>query len=344
MSCSDPKASRWFAFAGISAIGVVCAVSGCLVALPATAGEPTATSPSATTLVAMPSRVELFGREARHRIVLQRTRNGAPAEQLDPGNARWTSRDASIAVVDGGSVVPRGNGRTVLTATIGAASVDIPVSVSGWSRDRHWSFRNDVQPVLTKAGCNSGACHGALAGKGGFKLSLRGYDTPRDYHTITRQAKGRRVELADPARSLILLKATAKIPHKGGLRFDESSAEYRILAGWLVDGAPPPRGDDPTIERIDIAPGRSIQKLGAQFQVVVVAHFSDGRSVDVTPWCKFSSTNETVGTVDASGRVTIVGQGEGAVMAWYQSKIAVAGVTVPFARTMPDSDFSRPNA
>src|SRR6201986_692423 len=81
------------------------------------------------------------------------------------------------------------------------------------------SFRNQVQPILARFGCSAGACHGAAAGQGGFKLSLRGYDDEGDYLTVTKSAQGRRVNLDDPARSLILLKATRLIPHKGGERF-----------------------------------------------------------------------------------------------------------------------------
>src|SRR5438552_4083211 len=93
------------------------------------------------------------------------------------------------------------------------------------------SFRNDVQPVLTRIGCNSGACHGAAAGKNGFKLSLRGYDPEADYYTLTRQALGRRTELLEPARSLILLKPTMSVAHGGGQRFKVGSPEYQVIAG-----------------------------------------------------------------------------------------------------------------
>src|SRR5438067_8087770 len=110
------------------------------------------------------------------------------------------------------------------------------------------SFRNNVQPVLAKSGCNAGACHGAAAGQNGFKLSLRGYDDEGDYTTLTRQALGRRVNTTDPGRSLILLKATAAIPHKGGKRFEVDSAEYKILADWIAAGAPGPSASDPRIE------------------------------------------------------------------------------------------------
>ena len=99
------------------------------------------------------------------------------------------------------------------------------------------SFRKDVMPVLTKAGCNQGACHGALAGKNGFKLTLRGYDPEVDYDTLTRQAVGRRISLADPAQSLILLKATMQVAHGGGRRFKTDSVEYKILYDWIAAGS-----------------------------------------------------------------------------------------------------------
>src|ERR1041385_4646665 len=103
------------------------------------------------------------------------------------------------------------------------------------------TFRNHVQPVLAKFGCSSGACHGAAAGQNGFKLSLRGYDDEGDYLALTRQALGRRIIPADPGRSLLLLKPTTPLPHKGGKRFEVDSLEYRVLAGWIAAGAPGPK-------------------------------------------------------------------------------------------------------
>src|SRR4051812_17490737 len=88
------------------------------------------------------------------------------------------------------------------------------------------SFRNEIQPLLVRQGCSVGACHGAASGQGGFKLSLRGYDDEGDHLSITRSAQGRRINLDDPARSLLLLKATKAIPHKGGERFKADSDEY----------------------------------------------------------------------------------------------------------------------
>ena len=116
------------------------------------------------------------------------------------------------------------------------------------------SFRHDVLPVLAKAGCNTGGCHGAIAGKGGFRLSLFGYDAEKDYFTITREVRGRRIEMSDPARSLLLTKPTTAVPHKGGLRLEPGSEDYRILTAWISAGAPPPRADDPVVARLTVTP------------------------------------------------------------------------------------------
>ena len=126
----------------------------------------------------------------------------------------------------------------MIRAEFDGRSVETQIEIRSAKIDEPWSFRHDVQTVFTKSGCNMGACHGAQAGKKGFKLALRGYDHQMDYNTLTRQSKGRRVSLADPARSLILLKATGAIPHGGGTRFDDDSLEYRIVSEWIADGVP----------------------------------------------------------------------------------------------------------
>src|SRR5205823_6495876 len=129
------------------------------------------------------------------------------------------------------------------------------------------SFRNQVEPMLTKMGCNSGACHGAAAGKGGMKLTLRGFDPEADHATFTRQVGGRRVSLPEPDRSLMLLKPTASVPHGGGQRFPKGSPEYRLLAAWITAGAPAPRPDDPRMLRLELFPAEAALKPGDEQQL-----------------------------------------------------------------------------
>ncbi|MEI6233615.1 MAG: DUF1549 domain-containing protein [Planctomycetota bacterium] len=200
-------------------------------------------------------------------------------------------------------------------------------------------FRNAVQPILSKAGCNSGACHGAAAGKNGFKLSLRGYDDEGDFRAIAKNAFGRRLDAADPGQSLLLTKASGGTPHKGGVRFETNSTEYKILADWIANGAPEPGAADPRIERIELLPAQSRLKIGAEIQLSVRAYFSNGESQDVTRWAKYSASNQAVTIVDDAGKAKVVGNGEGAITAWYLSRIAIANVAAPNEKMIPDDQF-----
>jgi hypothetical protein len=223
-----------------------------------------------------------------------------------------------------------------LTFELGAA-----LAWANASETFQWSFRNHVQPVLAKAGCSSGACHGAAAGQGGFKLSLRGYDDEGDWRTITRGALGRRIVLSDPARSLLLLKPTAAVPHKGGKRFDVDSLEYKILSEWIAAGTPPPKSDDPRITKLEVSPAHATLKPGASQQLIVHARFSDGSIQDVTRWVKYTDANAAVTQVDDQGKVAVMGFGEGAITAWYLSRIAIATVTVPHTNQVAPEVFAR---
>ncbi|MFV1994238.1 MAG: DUF1549 domain-containing protein, partial [Verrucomicrobiales bacterium] len=289
----------------------------------------------------LPGQVNLLGVEASHRLLALRIDGEyAGAEQ----EAQFSSdRPGVVAIGADGIAVAKGDGKATITA-VGADGqrASAVVTVRGFEGGREWSFRNDVMPVISKAGCNTGGCHGALAGKGGFALSLDGYAPGDDYHTITRGARGRRVELAAPARSLLLTKPTAATKHKGGRRLDPNSRDYRILAEWIVAGAAPPRADDPTLERIEMIPARSFLGPGDSQQLVVRAFYSDGREEDVTQWAKFTSADETVATVDSkTGRVRVVGHGEGAVRAWFSSRIVMARVTSPYPNEIPEAVFAK---
>ncbi len=204
-----------------------------------------------------------------------------------------------------------------------------------------WSFRNDIQPIMTKMSCNSGACHGAVAGKGGFRLSLRGFDTFGDYHNIVKQSRGRRVELAAPARSLFLTKPTAAIRHKGGVRFDVGSKEYKIISEWIANGAPPPNKKDVVINRLEVLPKLSLLKPGSNQQIKVRAFYSDKSSRDVTRWTRFTSTNQTVANVNEQGKVSVTGYGEGAVLCQYSSKVIISRVTSPYPNQIKPAVYNK---
>jgi hypothetical protein len=243
--------------------------------------------------------------------------------------AQLASSRPEVAAVEGGVVRAVGDGEAEVTATLDGKRATVKVKVAGTKAAAEPSFRNEVLPLLTRAGCNSGACHGALAGKGGLKLSLRGYDPEADHFVLTRQALGRRIDRQEPARSLFLTKSTAVAPHGGGLRVEVGSPDYRVLAGWVAAGAPGPRDADPHITRLEVFPPAAVLKPKDRMQVLVRAWYSDGRAADVTRWAKFSSSEDLVAGVDADGKVTVAGHGEAAVTVWYSNLVAAARVASP---------------
>jgi hypothetical protein len=288
----------------------------------------------------LPANSKLLGANQRQQLLVESVVDGRFTGDTTKKAKFATNNPAVATVTDAGVVLPAGNGEAMITATIDGASVTATVIVDGMSEDVVHSFRNDVQPVLAKMGCSSGACHGALAGKGGFKLSLRGYDAVADHRAITRDARGRRIEPIDPGRSLLLLKPTMAVPHKGGLRFDVDSPGYEILAQWIAAGAAPPREDDPIIQELEVFPGEVVLQPGDRQRLIVRAKYSDGSVRDVTEWAKFAATNEAVATVDDGGRVQLVGHGGGAVTAWFSSKIANVRITSPYDAEVPSSIFA----
>ncbi|HVJ69622.1 MAG TPA: DUF1553 domain-containing protein [Caulifigura sp.] len=285
-------------------------------------------------LAIFPRKLELRGPVHVGRVVLQGQSAGEVSGQ-HTDNVAWSTSDAAVAEVQNGVVTPRGNGKAVITAERNGQKATTEVVVTDVDKPHAWTFRNDVLPILAKTGCNMGACHGALAGKGGFRLSLRGYDPTADYFTMTQQDRGRRVELADPGRSLILAKPTGALAHKGGVRFEVDSPDYKIISEWIASGAAGPTNEDPEVDHLEILPPKSRQTIGTTQQMLVLAHFTNGEIRDVTPWVKWTSTNDSVARVDDHGLASIMGSGEGAISAWYSQKIAIGNLTVPY----PPGDF-----
>ncbi|MCR9295911.1 MAG: DUF1549 and DUF1553 domain-containing protein [bacterium] len=282
-----------------------------------------------TSFEVLPATINLQGSMAEANVLVQHkvaSILGSPVE-----GAQLRILDESVARIEGHRVLALSDGATQLEVSIPDGSKQqIPLKVSGCSESFPWQFDAHVQAILSRQGCNSGACHGALAGKGGFRLSLRGYDSAADHYTITREDRGRRLEPADPGRSLILAKPAGMIPHKGGLRLPEDSENYRILAEWIASGAPGPRPEDAQLLRIEVLPSALQLKIHDQQPLIVRAHYADGRVEDVTRWAKFSSANEAVAQVDESGDIRVLGPGKGAIVSWFASRIAISSIVVPY--------------
>jgi hypothetical protein len=316
----------------VSVSGFVWAIFVLALATANARGEENA--PKAEAIAVFPNRVELRNREMRQRILVQRIKDGLIGEQIREG-AQWKVEHPEIAKIENGVLIPLKDGETTASVAVDGKTELVAIVVSGQGEPFTWSFRNHVESVLSKAGCNSGACHGARAGQKGFRLTLFGYDLDADYTYLTRQATGRRISPTDPGRSLLLTKPTGMTPHKGGIRFEPDSLEYRVLAEWIASGTPGPSDNDSVITKLEVLPNRSIQKPGLKQQLVVLAHFSDGRIEDATAWAKYTSDNLSVATVGDRGEVQIPNSGEAAIKVWYQNLNALAFVSAPFERDVP---------
>jgi hypothetical protein len=297
-------------------------------------------NPVQARLKVLPGEIDLSGRNAFQRLIVVAEKDGKVTADLT-ATAKFESSNDKVASVDArGTVRPIGDGKATITAIVGSERVTAGVSVRDMKTPSAWSFRNHVIPVLTRASCNSGACHGALAGKGGFKLSLRGFNPQADHFALTRQALGRRVDRQEPAKSLMLLKPTMALDHGGGPRLEVGSPEHKLISEWIAAGAPGPKAEDSRIVRLEVLPSAAVLKPKDSLQLLVRAWYSDHRSEDVTRLAKFASTEDLVAGVSASGKVTVLGHGETAVSVLYSNKVAVARITSPFSNPIEARVFA----
>jgi hypothetical protein len=205
------------------------------------------------------------------------------------------------------------------------------------------SFHNDVVPVLTRFGCNAGGCHGKLSGQNGFRLSLRGYAPELDHTTITREALGRRMNAASPEESLLVRKAANLIPHGGGQRLEPGGQAAKILTDWIAAGAPGPRSDEATLQRIEVSPAGSTLATGETNQLAVTAVYSDGQRRDVTWLTQFASSDSGVLDVAPSGLVKALRNGESVVRASFRDQVEIATVTTPYAEPVDPRSYAERN-
>ncbi|HTU92589.1 MAG TPA: DUF1549 domain-containing protein, partial [Gemmataceae bacterium] len=295
---------------------------------------------SAADLKILPAGVTLTGPHASQRLLVLAEENGQIVGEQTP-QAKLTSSHPAVATVDATGVVrAAGDGEATITAAVDGKQTTVKVTVRKTKAPFTWSFRNHVIPMLTRAGCNSGACHGALAGKGGLKLSLRGYNPESDHFVLTRQALGRRVDRGEPARSLVLMKPTQAVSHGGGQKIEPASADYHVLADWIAAGAPGPRASDVRIQRLEVLPAAAVLKPKDTLQILVRAWYSDDHSEDVTRWVKFNSSEDLVATVNADGKATVAGYGEAAITVWYSNLVAANRIASPLPDALDPKVFT----
>ncbi len=232
---------------------------------------------------------------------------------------------------EAGRVHAVADGQTTMYLNHGDSEVAIPVTVTNAAVTPPISFLNDVQPVLMKAGCNTGSCHGSARGKNGFQLSLFGYDPPNDYTRLTREIRGRRLNTGAPDESLMLLKPLGKVIHEGGTVIEEGTLPYDMLLRWINEGAQNDPPDPPKLTGVEILPKAFVlDGEGAQQRLVVRALYSDGTDRDVTDLSVLSSSDDLVVTIDEEGVGSGKGRGEAYLMARFGSFAVVSQViTLP---------------
>jgi len=252
-----------------------------------------------------------------------------------------------IALVHKGRLTPSASGKGVLSIRFesapgkGAVETQVPVRIELPPTERVLNFTNDIIPILTKAGCNSGGCHGKATGQNGFKMSLLGFEPDHDYDALVNEGRGRRLFPAAPEQSLFLKKAIGQPVHGGGQRIAEDSREYLILRRWIEQGMPMGKPTDPTVDRIEVFPRERVLVGSSEQQLRVVATFTDGRAQDVTRQAEYKSQQPDILKVDPAGSVQILDRtGEGAVMVRYMGLVDVAKISVPFNKNVPASAYA----
>jgi hypothetical protein len=234
----------------------------------------------------------------------------------------------NVKVGPTGQVRPIADGNDALTVALAGQKLVIPVTVTGQKAKHEISFVRDVMPVLSRVGCNAGTCHGAEKGKGGFKLSLRGYDPVLDHRSLTDDLSGRRFNRAAPDTSLMLLKTSGSVPHVGGALIQPGEPYYELLRAWIADGV---KVDfkSPRVKSIKVLTGSPVIGLpGRKQQLAVEATYTDGKVRDVTAEAFLDSSNTEVATVDRAATVTAVRRGEATIMARYEGSYAATVVIV----------------
>ena len=274
------------------------------------------------TITVYPPEITLTtARDFQRIVVIGTDQNGIDHDIT--GECSIESRDEGLIEVRGETIFPVGDGKTTLVVTHGpdgAAGSTVPVTVADAKAERPISWTLDVMPVFMAAGCNSGACHGSARGQDGFRLSLFGFDPDGDYHRVTRELSGRRINLARPDSSLLLRKALGEVSHTGGRRFDEQSPHRAALRRWIASGAP--RDPDDVAKVVDLEmypPSGVLAGVDQTMQLIAIAHYSDGTKRDVTDLAVFRTGNDTSAAVAPGGLLTSGERGEAFITASFDT-------------------------
>lgn len=298
------------------------------------AADPSAAQVAAP-LVVTPAEVRLEGNFARTQLVVTSPGNDGkitPQSEDLTSQAKYSSSDpAIVTITPAGHLLAVADGQAKITVAVGEAQIEVPVTVSGVVPQPAVHFSRDIRPILNKSGCAMAACHAAQHGKGGFKLSVFGFEPEKDRLAMVRDAQQRRADFVEPERSLLLLKPTMQTPHGGGKRLEKGSVDYQILLAWIQGNAPGPVKDEAQVARLHVFPKERVGPVGMSQQLRVEAEYTGGSRRDVTASARYDSLDEGVLSVTRDGLITAVGKGQAAVMIRYEDQADISLLVVPYS-------------
>ena len=275
-----------------------------------------------------PSHAIVSGDNRRQQLVV--TVTDRQGRQHDVSRSAKFKLDSDIVQIRKGIVWGVRDGTTKLTISFAGRSVDSKITVQSIKSYPAVHFRNDIIPLLSKLGCNSGGCHGKQSGQNGFKLSVFGFDPQADFVALVKEGRGRRVFPASPQRSLLYRKAVGLAAHGGGQRTLPNSADANLLVEWIRQGTPLGMASAAKVERLEVYPVERVLAAKSDQQVAITAIFSDGRRRDVTDAATYTSNAETVATVSQSGQIQTGSRpGEAAITINYMGLVSAVRVVVP---------------
>jgi hypothetical protein len=295
-----------------------------------TGAAPARADESVVEVIADPPGIRLVGPQAGFSLLVHgKTADGKLIDLTR--DSRYRAGDETVARVGPtGTIRAIGDGVTEIEVEAVGRKRTVHVEVADSGRPRAFHFENDIEPILSRFGCNSAGCHGNAEGQNGFKLSVFGFDPAADYSAITREARGRRVLFGAPEASLILAKPSGQVPHGGGIRLPKGTPEYETLRGWIAAGTPLGDPSAPHVASIRVEPRERILAMKSRQQLRVIARYTDGKEVDVTTFARFQANQEGIASVAADGLVS-AGEtpGEVAVMAAYLGAVDTFRGLVP---------------
>ncbi len=297
--------------------------------------------PPVVSLQMLPSKFTLTGPRAAQQLVV--TANADMATIRDVSDTvEFRSDNPAIAAVENGIVRSVANGQTMIRAVVNGKETTAEVVVSGFETESPVRFHTEVLAALTKSGCNMGACHGSPSGKGGFRLSLRGYDPVLDLVTLRGEFFNRRSNILQPDESLLLRKPLMEVAHGGGRRLSNGDASHFALRQWIAEGMRTEPEGTATLDRIELLPSPRVLRDGADRQQLIVnGYFSDGTVRDVTALTAFDSSDEGIAAVSPLAVVRREGRGEATILARYLDKMSTTQIT--FLTERPEFKWPEPS-